>query len=312
MLTKRKLIGVKTESAQNVAATLTATDFIHAWDVEVAPAADIVEKEFVSGSLDRFAHSTGKKWYEISFKTEYKGSGSAGTPPPVGALIQACGFVETINAGVNVTYAPISTPPSGFLGPAKSCTIKVYEDGILHTLAGCVGNRRLIGEAGKPVIAEWKFWGLYTAVTDAAFVSASPSAQQAAILQSATLQLQGYSATVGKIEIDLGNEVTLIEDINAANGVGGFAITRRNPSGSADPLAVTVATHDFFGKFIAGAEAQSSFKIGTAAGNTCTLTFPKTQYGRIQQGDKNGLLSFNTPLHFNRNSGDDWVSEVWT
>lgn len=314
MLTRKKVIGTKIETAQGAVVTLAATDFFNALDVQVDPDTELLERLYNSASIDPFGPVTGKKWYAAKFKTPLILGGAAGTPPQVGPLLQACGLVETINGTINVTYAPTSSPISAsFYGPGKSCTIKAYEDGWLHVLAGCIGNLKLILEAGKMAMCEWDFKGIYTAVTDAAIPTNTPTATDPPVVKSAAMQLQGYAGVaVSKFEIDFGNTIAELPDINAANSILGYQISGRKPVGSADPLAVLVATHDFYGKFMSGAQASSTITVGSGAGNNCTITLPKTQYGKIAKADRSGVLALNVPLVFNRNSGDDWISIVLT
>lgn len=312
MLTRLKVIGAKVEAAEGTAVALAETDFFHAFDLEVNPIPEMIEQPFYSASLDPYAQIVGKKWYEIKFKTFRKGSGAAGTAPPTGPLFQAIGMTETPVVSTSVTYAPSTTPPANFYSGGKSCTIKVYEDGILHVLAGCRGTLKTTFEAGKPCIDEWTFNGLYTAVTDASFPTNTPNTTAIPTIKSATLTLQAYSALAAKLEVDFGNVVTPMDDVNSTNSIKAFRITDRKPVGSCDPEAVLVATHDFYGKMMSGALASSAIVVGSAAGNICTQTMPKTQYGPITKGDRAGIMTFNTPLVFSRNAGDDWTSIVFT
>lgn len=313
MLTRLKLIGCKTEVTEGTAIALAETDFFHAFDIDVKPLPELIDQPYHSTSLDPYAKLVGKKKYELKFKTFVKGSGAAGTAPPVGPLIQALGHTETPVTSTSVTYAPASQPPSAnFKSQGKSCTIKVYEDGTLHVLAGARGTRKLIAVAGQPAVNEWTFSGLYTAVTDAAFPTNTPNATAPPIVQSSSLSLQGYAAVAAKLEIDWGNVLQDADNVSSANGILVFRITDRQPVGSCDPEAVLVATHDFYGKMMSGATASSSIVIGSAAGNICTITLPKTQYGEISPGDRKGIMTFQIPLIFSRNAGDDWISEVYT
>lgn len=313
MISRRKIIGAKTETAQGTPATLVTGDFFHAYDIEALADAEVLERKYHSTSLDPFADLIGKKWQTVKFKTDLKGAGAAGTVPAISPLLQAVGLVETISAGVSVSYAPVSVPFStSFYGPGKSTTIKVYEDGLLYTLAGCVGNLKLMLEAGKIGSCEWEMKGVYAAITDAAPAANSPINNDPPVMKSSTFTLQTYAAVANKLEIDFGNQIAERPDLNSPNSILGFQITDRNPVGSADPEAVLVATHDYWGKFLSGAVAQSSIVASGGAGNICTITLPKTQYSKVSKGDRNGLLTFEIPLKFSRNAGDDWLSLVFT
>jgi hypothetical protein len=312
MLTRLKVIGAKIETAEGTAVALAETDFFHAFDIEVNPVPEMLEQPYHSTTSDPYAQITGKKWYELKFKTFRKGSGAAGTAPPTGPLFQALGMTETPVASTSVTYAPSTTPLANFFSGGKSCTIKVYENGILHVLAGCRGTMRTIFEAGKPAIDEWTFWGLYTAVTDAEFPTNTPNTTAVAVVKSSTLTLQAYAAIAAKLEVDFANTVTPMDDTASANSIKGFMITDRKPVGSCDPQSVLVQTHDFYGKMMSGDVASSAIVVGATAGNICTQTMPKTQYGPITKGNRGGIMAFNTPLIFSRNAGDDWSSIVFT
>lgn len=311
MLTREWIIGAKTETTQGTLVSLAETDFIHALDLEIGPDADIMERLYGSSSLDRFAPIVGKKWYEAKFKTPLVMPSAVDAAPNIGRFLQACGFTETVNPSTNVTYSPSSTPAANFYGPGKSCSIKGYKDGVLHQLAGCIGTFKLILEAGKMAMFEWDFKGMYQAVTDAAFPTNTPASGDPPVVKSASFLLQTYAAIINKLEIDPGNVVSEKPDVNSANSILGYQITDRNPVGSADPEGVLVATHDFYGKFMSGAQAQSSIVVSNGT-RTLTITLPKTQYGRITTGDRGGILTYEVPLMFNRNTGDDWISMVFT
>jgi hypothetical protein len=144
------------------------------------------------------------------------------------------------------------------------------------------------------------------------FPANTPNTTAPKPVKSATLLLQAYAAIAAKLEIDFGNEIVEKPSVNAATSLLGFQITERKPNGSCDPEAVTVTTHDFFGKMMSGAVASSSIVVGSGAGNICTITLPKTQYGQIGRGDRSGIMTFEVPLIFSRNAGDDWISIVFT
>ncbi len=316
MLSQVKSIGAKTETTQNTAVSLAATDFIPAYDVDVSPDIELNERNYVSTSLDTFSHIPGKKFQNVKFRTDLKGSGSATVPiPPLSALLQACGLVETIAA--NTSYAPTSAPASAnFTGAGKSVTVKSYEgaaaNGLLKVLAGCLFNPKFILEVGKPPQVEWNGKGIFAAVTDAATPTLTMNTDDPLVVQSATFSTSTYAAIISKLEIDFGNEISPHDSVAAASGISGFQITDRKPSGSCDPEAVLVATHDFYGISAAGTLGSLSIVIGTGTGKVFTITCPKTQYGKIGQADRNKIMTLNVPLLFHRNSGDDWISIVIT
>jgi hypothetical protein len=320
MLATKKVIGMKTEASQGSIATLAESDFFNAFDVESDVEVEFIDPNYVSSSLDPFAQLIGKRWMTAKFKRFLFASGSKGVAvAPLSALLQACGLTETIVTSTSVTYAPSSNPATNYFGPGKSATIKLHEDGsaslsgLYKILTGAMGNCKLIIQAGKPVTIESEFKGLYTAVADAVVPTNTPSSVAAPIVLSALFSVGSYAAIIEKLEIDLANEVSEKPSVNAATGILGFQITGRKPQGSIDPEAVLVATHDFYGRMVAGTLGAITITIGTGAGSITTITMPQVQYGKVTTGKRSGeLMIFNVPLIPLRSSGDDWISIAQT
>lgn len=313
-LVRKTVIGVKTETTQGTPATLAATDFMLAEDVQLKPFVEMLDRNYYRSSLSTIASVAGKRMYDLTFKTELKGSGTAGTAyAPLDACIQACGFTSTPSAGVSVTYAPTSAAASAnFYGPGKSATFEVYMDGIKHVMAGALGNMKIVAEVNKYAYCEFTFKGIYAAPSDASAPTQTYLAQKPAVVVSASLSLAGLSAVATKFEVDMGNEVVERPSLSASTGLLGFIISGRKPVGSCDPEAETIATHPFWANILASTEASSSLVVGATAGNIVTITLPKTQYTDAPYGDRNGILTFEVGLQFNQNSGDDEIGIVMT
>jgi hypothetical protein len=313
-LVRKTVIGVKTETTQGTPATLAATDFMLAEDVQLKPSVEMLDRNYYRSSLSPIASIAGKRLYDLTFKTEIKGSGTAGTIyAPLDACLQACGFTSTASAGVSVTYALTSAAASAnFYGPGKSATFEVYKDGIKHIIAGALGNLKGSVEVTKYGYAEFTMKGLYAAPTDASAPTQTYSSVKPAVVVSASLSLAGLSAIATKLDFDLGNEVVERPSLSATTGILGFLISGRKPKGSCDPEAETIATHPFWANLLASTEASSSIVIGATAGNIVTITMPKTQYTDAPYGDRSGILTFEVGLQFNQNAGDDEISIVMT
>lgn len=313
-LVRKTVIGVKTETTQGTPATLAATDFMLAEDVNLKPSVEMLDRNYYRSSLSPLASVAGKRMYDLTFKTELKGSGTAGTAyAPLDACIVACGFTSTPSAGVSVTYALTSAAASAnFYGPGKSATFEVYMDGIKHVVAGALGSMKISCEVNKYAYCEFTFKGLYAAPSDAAAPTQTYLAQKPAVVVSASLSLAGLSAVATKFDIDMGVDVVERPSLSATTGLLGFVISGRKPVGSCDPEMETVAAHPFMANLLASTEASSSIVIGATAGNIVTITCPKTQYTGVGYGDRNGILTGDIPLQFNQSSGDDEVGIVMT
>ena len=96
---------------------------------------------------------------KLTCEVEFAGSGAAGTAPPWAPLLQACGFAETITAGVDVAYDPVSEGE-------PTLTLYGYLDGILFKLTGCKGNVTFTLNAKAITVMQFEFMGAYSTPTD--------------------------------------------------------------------------------------------------------------------------------------------------
>ena len=250
----------------------------------------------------------GKRSAKLSFTTELRGSGTAGTPPDHGILFKACALAETIVGGASVTYKPASDK-STF---TRAC-ITVYLDGLRIMYLGCMGTFTIeLPLDGVPVV-NWEFTAADFVVTDAALVAGS--AYQAAVpapVMVTGFSFAGFNFDIARLTLALNNTVALRQSANVPGGHINALVTGRAPSGSFDPEAVLKATKDLFADWEGGSQVALAAVVGSAAGNICTLTAPKCQYSDAGFGDREGLLTYEAPFVMNRNTGDDELSIAYT
>lgn len=313
-LTKLQAIGIKTETTQGTAATISATDFIVTENVDVNIVPELLARDFRRSSLDSLAHVIGKRSVTVKFKTELKGSGTAGTVyAPLDAAIQACGFTSSATAGTSVVYAPTSTAASGsFYGPGKSCTLSVFKHGLNHIVSGALGNFKFSAEAGKYPTLDFEFKGVYSAVTDQSMPTQTVIATLPPIWQGSTVSVLGSTLVVDKWEFSPNAVTTERTDATAATAIRGFVITDRKPTGQIEVEGESVSTYDFFGKLITSTSGACSLTIGATAGNITTISQPSCQFNDVQYADRNNLQIFQLPYAANQNTGDDWCTITLT
>jgi len=303
MLTRKMVILAKVETQYGQDPTPTpVANALLVKDVTVKPVGELVERDFLRSSLSPLEFLRGMKEVELSFETELKGTGTAGTLPSwgwEGELLRACGMDETINAGVDITYKPVSEDP-------ESATIYVYEDKIFHKIPGCRGTFAIVGTIGQYLALRWTFRGLFVAPTDTPPEAQTFSSVKPAVLLSAGLTIASYSPVASKIEVALNNELGRRTDINDAAGITEILITSRRPGGSFDPESVLEATHPFWADWQgAVAKALNIGPVGSVAGNKVTITGPKLQLEDISYGDREGLLTYEIPFRLAMDAGDD-------
>lgn len=311
ILSNRVVLAAKAETTEGTAITLAGAD-ANNLIISAEYAADIpmVKRDILDISLSPYKMVAGPRAAKLNFKVEAKGSGTAGTAPALGKLLKACGFGETVVASTSVTYAPIST-----LASIDALSMALYRDGIRKALKGARGNVKYMGKSGEFGAFEFEFVGVYDGVTDAAMLT--PSGVETTTPQSllsATFSVAGFSAFVSQITFDMANVLEPRTDINQASGYISTLLTKREPKGSFDPEDELVATHDFYGRWLAGTTGSLTWKHPGSAGNITTFTVPVCQYIKIDESNRNGIATLTSDFLMARNAagGNDELSIAFT
>ena len=304
-----RLLLAKEESIYNTDPTPSgAANAIEVRDIKLNINADLLTRDNVRSNISPVAPVIGKRYCEISFTAELKGSGTKGTAGRIGDLLKACAFAETVSAGSSVVYLPCSTGK-------KSCTIYLYDNdssasAILHKITGCIGTLSIKATAGQYASIDFNFKGNYVADTDAALPSA-PTYETTTppVVESAAYSFGGVSTlVVQELTIAMDNSISERDDISSVNGIKGFEITGREPKGSMNPEAVSVATMNFSAVMVASTQNALSVVIGSAAGNKCTITAPKCVIESVSDGDRERFLTRDIPFRLGQNVGNDEIS----
>ena len=309
LLTRKRLLLAKAETSYGTDSSPAGTDAILVRQLEITPLqSDTVERELVRPYLGAAQTLLANTRVEITFQVELAGSGTAGTAPAYGSILKACGFSETISAGVSVTYAPVSSSFS-------SVTIYYNVDGVRHKLTGCRGTFTLNGTVGEVPYIEFTMTGIYNAPTDTALPSATYSNQAVPLVfkngNTTSFQLLSYAGCLQSVELDLGNEVAYRELVGCTKEV---LITDRKVSGTVMIEAVALATKNYF----SAATSDSSlgnlqFTHGTAGGNIITVSSSTIDLGDVSYDDQDGITMLSIPVvAVPTTSGNDEVSIVYT
>jgi len=302
----RSQLAAKIESVEGTAEALAAADAVLAAEIKFDPDISIEELNLSSSSLSPFSGIPGHRMAKLTFKCPFKGSGAAGTAPEIGKLLQACGYDDTVVASTSVTYLPAS---SGI----PSLTMAHYLDGKRYLMAGARGNFTLNLNSGKPGIISFDFIGTSVADSDVALLSSvSYQSSVAKAFQNANFTINSYAAIIEAMVIGSGNALALRDSANSIQGYLSANITKRMATLSLNPEDVLLATHDFWDDWESGDLVALSAVVGSAAGNICTITAPKIQYGKLSPGSRNGNAVAEIGAILRRDSGDDELSLAFT
>lgn len=302
-LTKFRLLLGKIETNYGEDPTPTVgANAIDAKNIKINYSGDLLERDTFRSTLSPRSPIMGKRWIDISFDVELKGSGSLGVAGQLSALLQACGFSETASVGSSVMYAPAST---GIKSVALYC-YDIADTGNcrLHKMLGARGTVSFKCDAGTIGTASFKLQALYAAMTDVSAPGAPTfETTKPPVVQGCTFSLNSVSTLVAQsVSLDMANEVTPQDDIASAGAIKAFIITGRKPAGQFNPEAVLAATHDFNGDWAAATQRAMVLTIGSAVGNKITFSAPKVTPNSLADGDKNGILTNEVPFRMGQSA----------
>lgn len=289
-LTRKRLIQVKKETTYGTDATLIGTDALLVRNLEITPVeADVVSRDLIRNYLGNSPQLLANTRVSITFQVELAASGTAGTAPRFGSILQACGMSETIVATTSVTYAPVSSAFS-------SASIYFNNDGIRHIMTGCRGSFTLTAEVGQIPTIDFTMVGVYNAPTDTALPSTTYSAQASPLVfrqgNTSAFQFFSYAGCLQSVSFDMANETVYRELVGCSKEV---LITNRAPSGTVMIEAPALATKDFFAIAQTETTGNLTFLHGTTAGNRVTFTASQCDVGNPSYGDQDGVQMLNIP-----------------
>jgi len=307
-LTRKRLIQVKKESTYGIDSSPVGTDALLVRNLEITPIeADVVSRDLIRNYLGNSPQLLANTRVSITFQVEMAGSGTAGTAPRYGGILQACGLSETIVASTSVTYAPVSSSFS-------SATIYFNNDGIRHIMTGCRGTFTLNAEVGQIPTIDFTMIGVYNAPTDTALPTTTYSAQASPLIfrqgNTSGFQFFSYAGCLQSVSLDIANETVYRELVGCTKEV---QITNRAPNGTVMMEAVSLATKDFFSTAQTETTGNLTFLHGTTAGNRVTLTAGQCDISNPTYGDQDGVQMLNIPyVAVPTTAGNDELSLAFT
>lgn len=277
--TRRQLILAKIEASYGTDATpVGATDAVLLANPDLPDYK--LNQEYVERSLLLPYHGAKgqiptKKYATLSLMQELAGFGTAGPAVPTpgyGALLRACGLAETIAAGVDVQYDPISTAH-------ESATIVWNADGLNHKITGARGSMKLSMRNNEIPMLTYDLMGRYVPVADVPFAAPNISAyvKPVAVGPDATsaFSLHGFgTACLQEFEFDMGYEMSFRNLVQCSEVV--FP-RDRVARGRVVIEATSVADKDWFAAVRSGATGAFTITHGTVAGNIITFSGANVQ-----------------------------------
>ncbi len=238
---RKRTILAKTESSYGQDATPTGTaNAILVSELTITPLeGETVQRDLVRPYLGNEQQIHVGTHVSVEFMVEVAGAGVAGDPPAYAPLLTACGLAETIDAGIDVQYDPVSANEA-------SASLYVTVDNALHKMLGARGSVALQLDANGIPHYRFRFLGLWVDPAQAAPPATDFSAFQeplpASSANTPAFTLHGVSAALRALTLDLAVDV----QHRALVGSERVEITDRRPGGSITIEAPDLASHNHF------------------------------------------------------------------
>jgi len=305
---RNRVLLLKEEASYGVDSNPTiAANAIEVANLKLNFQADLLDRNNVRSNISQTNPVVGKRWVEVSFDAEIKGSGSKGVAARLGDAFEACSFAEYAVAGSSVAYKPTSSNQ-------KTATIYIYDNdntgsSVLHKITAAQGSFSIKATAGKYGVFSFTFKGLYNEPTDVVNPG-SPTYDTTVppIVENCAFTLNSNTdLIVQELSIDIANNIGSRDDISSANGIKNFMVTSRAPKGNFNPEATLVADYNFWSDWVGATQRELSLVIGSASGNKVTISAPKVTLDSIADGERESLLTREIPFTLGQDSGDDEV-----
>jgi hypothetical protein len=308
LLSRKRLILVKTESTYGTDSSPVGTDALLVRNLDLTPlSGELVSRDLVRPYYGNYDQLIAKTSVAVSFEVELAGSGTAGTAPKYGSILKACGMSETVVATTSVTYAPVSSTFS-------SATIYFNVDGVLHKLTGCRGDMTMSCAVGAIPTLKFNMTGVYNAPTDTAAPSVTYAAQAAPLIfrqsNTSAFSFFSYSGVLQSVEFNLANSLVYRELVG---GTKETLLTDRKPAGTVMIEATTIAAKDWFTAALGTSYGSLSFLHGTTAGNRVTFTAGQADITNPTYQDQDSVQMLSIPyVAVPTTAGNDEFSFAFT
>lgn len=258
------------------------------------------ERNIVRGFFGNFDALPTFRKVKLSFEVELASSGTAGTAPPWGALLKACGTTETLTAVTKADYKPNSLN-------TDTVTMYVNIDGVQHKLLYGRGNCSIKFKANDIPVLAFDFMALDGGITDVANPTPVYTPWQVPLpatrLNTPTFSLHGISSlALESLEINLGNQIEQITRIGAES----IQQTDRKSAGTVMFEAVSIATKDFYATIKASTDAAIQIIHGSVAGSILQFDAPNVELMAPTFSDIQGIQMMQLQLRLlPTNAGND-------
>lgn len=292
-LTRRQLLMVALEQTYATSAAPVGTEALLVLDPQLTPLdANVIEREIIDPAFGRVRPAIlAQRKLGLSFGVEAAGSGTAGTAPKYGPLLQACGLSLATVASTSNTYSP-ATPAT------DSVTLNHNWDGNKHEGTGARGTFELALTAGEIPRFNFTMTGIYVPPSDVTFPTPTYTNQATPLdvsaANTATVSVAGYSACMSEFTLSCNNTIEFFDHAGCTKQA---RITDRMVEGSITiERPDLLATKDFYTLATTPTTGAISITHGTTAGNRLVVSIPTANFLAPEPVDIRGVAGLRLPF----------------
>lgn len=298
--TKKQLLLAKVETTTGQdAAPTTALNAVLVRNMSVEPiAGDQVARELIRPFKGNSGKLFAGEYRRVTCEVEIAGSGTPGTAPAWGPLLQACGFAETVTTGTDVQYDPVSEGE-------PTLTLWPEVDGSRFPLLGAKGTVQFSFTAKGIPVFQFEFIGLYVPASEVG----KPAGVDYKFLQpktvgkrnTPTFTLHGLAACMQSYAINWAAQLAYRDLVNCAS----VQSPDRQPTGTAVIELPPVTTADWAERIRNSEPGAGVIVHGTDAGNIVEVQAPNLVPTGFSIQDDSGNAMANLTFDVNPAEGDD-------
>ena len=288
-----------------------------------------IERYIDRNSLDSIASLFYGEEGEVTFDTDFYGSGTAGTligtvDTGFDLLMKAAFNSSTVNAGTSVVY---NLNASSLVRMSVGGEF-ISEDGSTSYRYGikgaAVSGLKVDFQVGAQAVMHWTIKGpiAWESAAPVIGLAGTPIASIVRDVQNGRVpQFKSYAFAVGgvnrlisKLSLDYGITTEYQTDITDNTSYQRVILAGRKPTLTIDPETTPKATQDDFALFLAGTSVAINIVLGNTAGQIATWALPAVQRNKASFGERGVIITTEQTFRANSNSdaGEDSVTLTLT
>ncbi|MCK5615538.1 hypothetical protein KAR91_77455 [Candidatus Pacearchaeota archaeon] len=290
----RALLG-KVEAVKGTDIVPTGTEAIRINSLNINTDMVVLDNKVVKLTAGNLAHDIGKKMMTLEVEFKWRFSGGLGTAPEISPILQCCAVTETLDAGVDVEYAPSTVPAS-----TKTASFYAFKDGLRYNFIGSVGNLTMSATIGEYVIGTATISAPYLAPTEVAVPALTYSdAGSPIVFETADIFNDGAVIKVGAFEMDFGNEI----EEHYVTGDHSFEVKDRAPTITFTKDSINTAAE--VAALAAGTDVVFSATLDGGTGNKLVITAPAMRRTSISDAERGTRDTKDLAYNLYESAGDD-------